>query len=211
MARKTATAAIDFAKIFAIKEQLAQGVTTSDLSAARPLEHAPDRAPIAPASTDAPDIAADLGEPTPSDAPALQLVPPLSEPTFGRPSGRPAVPPPDAEAGVAQATDVLRVGVSRALHEKLRALAALDGRSTPQFVRDLLHRTPTVDPSAALTDLQRSAREAAPMTTSRAVVEVRMQVPMSETLHARLHQLAALRGQTLSACLVDVLAAAVRT
>jgi hypothetical protein len=78
-------------------------------------------------------------------------------------------------------------------------------------VHHLLEQTPIVDPAAALDDLQRSARGAAPTVTSRAVVEVRMQVPISEPLRVRLHQLAALRGQTLGACLADVLADAIRS
>jgi predicted HicB family RNase H-like nuclease len=211
MARKTANNAIDFGKIFALKERLAEKEppgTNDDAELAPTAVAAYRETPSTPAppSVETPRTALE-----PPPASVLQLLPPASvEPQPNADESRGVdelAAPPAAEKGRGDASGVLRIGMPRKLHDTLRALAALRGRSVTTYVREALEQTPEIDPRAPFSELQALARTVAPVVTAHAHIEVRMQVPVSEHVHARLHQIAALRGQTLGACLADVLEA----
>ncbi len=102
----------------------------------------------------------------------------------------------------------LRVGMSRALHERLRALSALRGQSPTSLVRELFDRvTPVFDVRLPMSKLSMEAREAVPMVPRERRIDARMQVPVTEDLHRRMQQFAALRAQTLAAGMLDVLEA----
>jgi hypothetical protein len=212
MRKATANSAIDFNKLFALKDQLAhkgdddmpaddrvdkgRGSMTSDSSnppQPQPL-HAPTIAPVialvpetlVAAADKAPDLAA-VTQPGP---------PPALQPSGGANHDAISVP-----------VGPLRIGMPRHVHERVRASAALACLPTTTLVRDVLESTaPNFDITAPLSELTRIARSAVPEVGSgRRPIEVRMQVPMSEDLHRRLVQLAALRAQTLSVCLLDLL------
>ena len=202
MGKKTANSAIDFQKLFEIKERL-RPVDALGETPAPPETHA-DAPPPAPPSEDH-LVAADS-----SDAPASEPAAPGGEVlAFPAPASAPELAPstPVAEEqGRGEGDTILRIGMPRALHERIRAVAALQRKPATLLVRELLEQTPAIDPKAPFAELRTLALGAAVMTSERARVDVRMQVPIGDDVHARLHQLAALRGETLGSCLIAVLA-----
>ncbi len=107
-------------------------------------------------------------------------------------------------------TVLLRIGMSRSLHERVRAWATLEGKTPADLARELLsRRTPLFPRSTPMAQLAREARDSFPFNDSRTRIDVRMQVPLDGELHRRLHQLAALRAQTLVACISDLLESSV--
>ncbi len=70
-------------------------------------------------------------------------------------------------------------------------------------------RTPEFDRGEPMAALAKSAREAFRPTGTPHRTEVRMQIGVDAGLHRRLHQLAALRAQTLIATVTDLFESAV--
>ncbi len=148
----------------------------------------------------------------PAPPPAVadeQPVVPVAAPTpapapFAMGQGTAALAP---EAG---AEMMLRVGMTRALHERLRAFAMLQGVSPTTLARTLLDSlAPQFPREEPMASLAKAAREAFPPTGTPHRTEVRMQIGVDAGLHRRLHQLAALRAQTLIASVTDLFESAV--
>jgi hypothetical protein len=211
MSKATANKAIDFKRLFAVKDQLASKVE-DDVPGDDRVEKGRGNMPSDPsgpqteplqAAEVAPVIAlpAETLIPAPDQAPDAGAITQLRPPPAFQPSGRPVHDAAPAPVGP------LRIGMPRHVHERVRASAALACLPTTTLVRDVLESTaPQFDVSAPLSELARVARSAFPEAGSgRRAIEVRMQVPMAEDLHRRLVQLAALRAQTLSVCLLDML------
>ncbi len=105
---------------------------------------------------------------------------------------------------------MLRVGMTRTLHERLRAFAMLQGVSPTTLARTLLDSlAPQFPREEPMASLAKAAREAFPSTGTPHRTEVRMQIGVDAGLHRRLHQLAALRAQTLIASVTDLFESAV--
>ena len=104
---------------------------------------------------------------------------------------------------------LLRIGISREMHARLVAFAKMGGLSSTQFARELLEQhVPVFRSNACLAELARTARNAFPSVRAEdARAETRMQVPLSDDLYRRVHQLAALRSQPLKPCVMDLLEA----
>jgi hypothetical protein len=204
MAKKPATAAINFDRIFALKDQLSRHDAADPKLPALSPEAAGDPAPQPTLEAcAAPSLAGHRDEAESSRfEPMLHLV---SAATPSGRAGQAEQPHEPTEQTTTSSFGTFRVGMPKALHGKLRALAALEARPVTAFVADLLCRTPDIDPKRPFHQLLERALAIAPVVTERVRIEVRMQVPIDEHVHTRLHQLAALRGQTLSACLMDVL------
>jgi len=186
MGKKNANNAIDFARIFAVKDKLAQQEDPRDsgivlaLAASVANNESPPRAEVV---TSARTIEEQEGEAQTPQIPQQPVKGLLGE-TF------------------------LRIGMSRELHERVRAFAALRGQPSTTMVRELFERvTPTFDLKTAMPTLAVLAREAVPMVRRERRVDVRMQIPVTEHLHRRMQQFAALRTQTLGASMLDVLEA----
>jgi len=208
MRKATAKNAIDFARLYEVRDRFA-GKAIEPLAGDEKGREGP--------STGAPESS--LVEPLRvADAPVVQFpVEPEDEasiPAPPVPEAITALRPPSLRAsdlvpGAAPgpAFGRLRIGMPRPLHERVRAAAALACVPPTTLVRDLLESAaPHFEPSAPLTELAQIARAAVPeMAAGRQQIEVRMQVPASDDLHRRLLQLAALRAQTLWACLLDLL------
>lgn len=207
MAKKTANNAIDFNRLFALKDQI------RERDALEEVKQAPASAPVELVVIESPRA----DEVVVPDVPEAQVVDPIVEvapanvvaPTEARSSiVEEKVGPPMLET--ADESIVLRVGLPKGLHERVRAMAALRGKAPADFARDELERTvPKFDAATPLAVLARAAQAAAPAIRERARVDVRMQVPMTSDLHRRVVQLAALRRQTLAACMVEVFEALV--
>jgi hypothetical protein len=102
----------------------------------------------------------------------------------------------------------LRIGMTRELHERIRMVAALQEKPPTVLVRELLETLPVFDPTASLRMLSDLARGLAPrLSAAQPRIDTRMQVVLTEEAHFMLHKLAALRTQTLGACLTDLLEA----
>jgi len=206
MAKKNANNAIDFTRLLAVKDQL---------SAQSPLPISAATEPVADTITDDPIL-----EPT-----GTLLEFPTREPSVENPGTSSldqlahASEAPASTAVLSQSEDVwigdaetvvLRIGLSRLLHDRVRACAALEGKSPAHLARELLsQRTPAFPRSTPMATLAKQARESFPAKAARSRVDVRMQVPIDRDLHRRLHQLAALRTQTLVACISDLFEASV--
>jgi hypothetical protein len=216
MSKATANKAIDFNRLFAVKDQVKDQLAGKggDLmpSGDRVETGRGDRTTFPPIPSEAErpresERAAVVSPATetlvpPSDTPPSPAsITQLRRPPAFQPSASGLHDP--APAGVGP----LRIGMPRHLHERVRASAALACLPTTALVRAVLESaTPHFDVTAPLADLTRVARSAFPEAGSgRRPIEVRMQVPMAEDLHRRLVQLAALRAQTLSVCLLDLL------
>lgn len=209
MAKKTANHAIDFERLFAVKAQLARQDEANEAVLALErtvVEHAEPA--LAPPCETAPHAVPSLGETSATMANVIDFPTPAIEvdkPVRAAGVGPEAAPTPGDE-------DVLlRIGLSRPLHERLRAFAALEGKSPTILARELLDsNTPVLDRAAPMVALAKAARGAfAVSAAERRRVDVRMQIPVGAALHRRLHQVAALRTQTLGACVIDVFEAAV--
>jgi hypothetical protein len=212
---KNANRAIDFQRLFAVKDQLAK----ADSVAATAFEAPHAQSDVPP--TDPPpvgDIAPPQGEgrvtelfvaerPA-SEAPSAPVKRLAETVRPGAIAPRPELVPPPASALAVdgEAVGPLRIGMPKALHHRVRAAAAMACKPPVMMVREVLEQgTPHFDAGESLTDLGEAARGAFPQTDARRTVDVRMQVHVSEDLHQRLVQLAALRAQTLGACLLDAL------
>jgi hypothetical protein len=214
MGKKNANNAIDFARLFAVKEQVARRADESTATAA---SEALPTVPTEPEVVLRTDVGAtderdaDAGARPASETSAKVLAFPTAAPS----EAEPAVLPVSLESSSTGRADFvqsdrdifLRIGMTRELHDRLRASAALQGKSVTVYVRDALEAsTPMFDTSARLADLARIARAAAPVgSAGPRRSETRMQVPATEVLHRRLVQMAALRSQTLAASLLDLL------
>jgi hypothetical protein len=202
MAKKNANNAIDFTRLLAVKDQLpALAPLTPAEAEAEPAANTPTSEP--PFETREHTAAVlDFPRREPSDEPLLEP---------GAPTAVEGVHLRDADAGPADSqTVVLRIGMSRTLHDRVRASAALEGKSPAHLARELLsNRTPLFPRSTSMAALAKQARDSFPTNAARARVDVRMQVPIDSDLHRRLHQLAALRAQTLVACISDLFDASV--
>ena len=221
MTKRNANQAIDFARLFAVKDRLAlreaeasdgRGAPTRGGEPAPPLEAEPEAAaaalPDAVEQGAAAEVVALYLAPAPVEAPsAPEPVAAAAAPDVGRGPAPTSAPGTGRAIEPAEPLGRLRVGMPRELHERVRAAAALSCLPPTTFVRDILESTtPRFDAAAPLSGLAQTARAAFPaFGAGRRTTEVRMQVPVSEELHQRLIQLAALRAQTLAACLVDAL------
>jgi hypothetical protein len=217
MTKKTATAnkAIDFARLFAVKDQVARQAAEDNLTAdvmARELEEQgrgeSARRPFLVEAEKAPESATfDV----PTDGPVVE---PSAVAVFDSKAGagaRRSTSLPNRKTPLLAMEDApnssIRVGMTRELHSRVRACAALRGAAPTMFAREVLEEsTPTFDAKAPLSELARKARSVVAVGKGgprRA--DVRMQIPVTDDLHQRLIQLAALRTQTLGACLLDIL------
>jgi len=188
MAKKNANNAIDFTRLLAVKDNL------------------PSTPPLASVVVEAMPTAGreEASAPTATllDFPSREAV--QAREHDGSGPGEETLPS-DSE------TVILRVGMSRELHDRVRASAALDGKSPANLARELLsRRTPAFPRSTPMATLAKLARDAFPAISTRSRIDVRMQVPVASDLHRRLHQLAALRTQTLVACISDLFEASVQ-
>lgn len=210
MAKKNANNAIDFTRLLAIKDQLP--------TISRPLPAEPERA--ANVSLEEPQPVPTSFNGTVLDFPQRELVadPPTaaletqgSDPELASPPWGEELPPAEvATSADLDQTVILRIGMSRSLHERVKASAALEGKSPAHLARELMSlRTPLFPRSTSMAQLAKQARESFPLNDSRVRVDVRMQVPIDLDLHRRLRQLAALRAQTLVACTFDLFESAV--
>jgi hypothetical protein len=209
MRKATAKNAIDFARLYEVKDRFAgrameppagdgekgrEGANTGapESSLAEPLPVA--EAAVVPFPVEPEKV------PSIPPAPLLEAITALRPPGLLASDGAPGAAP-------APAFGRLRIGMPRPLHERVRAAAALACMPPTTLVRDLLESAaPHFEPAAPLTELAQVARAVVPETSAgRQPIEVRMQVPASDDLHRRLLQLAALRAQTLWACLLDLL------
>ena len=212
MAKKNANNAIDFTRLLAVKDQLpALAPLTPAEAEAEPAANTPTSEP--PFETGEHTAAVlDFPRREPSDEPLLEPGAPTAA-VLDFPQREPleGVHLRDADAGPADSqTVVLRIGMSRTLHDRVRASAALEGKSPAHLARELLsNRTPLFPRSTSMAALAKQARDSFPTNAARARVDVRMQVPIDSDLHRRLHQLAALRAQTLVACISDLFDASV--
>ncbi len=227
MKKKNANNAIDFAKLFAVKDQLHRDEAATTAEESEPVDPSGAFLRAVPALASEPVESNELESPaevSTSEASAAEVVdllpklPELESAPLAKPSTTPTKrqtkkvvdvlgPPskPDASAGGEM---FLRVGMSRALHERLRALSALRGQSPTSLVRELFDRvTPVFDVRLPMSKLAVEARAAVPMVPRERRIDARMQVPVSEELHRRMQQFAALRAQTLAAGMLDVLEA----
>ncbi|HEY5261493.1 MAG TPA: hypothetical protein VIJ33_05230 [Solirubrobacteraceae bacterium] len=187
MAKKNANNAIDFTRLLAVKDNLP---STPPLTSVVEAEPAAGREGAGATAT-----LLDFPSREPAQPPREQGGSDLAEEAL----------PSDYE------TVVLRIGMSRALHDRVRATAALDGKSPAHLARELLaRRTPAFLRSTPMATLAKQARDSFPASMARSRIDVRMQVPLDSDLHRRLHQLAALRTQTLVACISDLFEASVQ-
>jgi hypothetical protein len=208
MAKKNANNAIDFSRLQAVRDQLS-AVPPLSVSVAGEL---PGEVPMEAANA---VLSVTFAEPllVPAE-PELLLEQTASSPT--QPEPQPPAPTegsalPTEDVGPADHDSiVLRIGMSRPLHERIRAASALACKAPASLARELLlKRTPEFPRSTPMTTLAKQARDAFPTLAARPRVDVRMQVPLEVDLHRRLHQLAALRTQTLVACLSELFEASV--
>ena len=210
MTKKTATAnkAIDFARLFAVKDQVARqaaedsivadaGVHASEGQGSvqelpRPFLVEPDQVPESSSVLRAPVVEG-------ADDSPSEVVSSLLRKRTSRKA--PLVTVEDAP------DSTIRVGMPRELHDRVRACAALQGAAPTLFAREVLEQsTPIFDAKAPLAELARKARSVVKVGMGGPRrVDVRMQIPVTEDLHQRLIQLAALRTQTLGTCLLDIL------
>ncbi len=210
MRKATAKNAIDFARLYEVKERFAGRAMEAPAGEAEkgregPDIDAPESSPAEPLPVA--ETAAVVPFPVePENAPSIPAPSSSEAITALRPPGLPAS---DVAPGAAPAPAFgrLRIGMPRQLHERVRASAALACVPPTTLVRDLLESAaPRFEPGAPLTELAQVARAAVPeRAAGPQPIEVRMQVPASDDLHRRLLQLAALRAQTLWACLLDLL------
>ncbi len=214
MTKKTATAnkAIDFARLFAVKDQVARQAAEDSIAAdagvhasegqgsvqelPRPFLVESDRVPESSSAALAPVVVEEVKE---SSSGVVSS--PLRNRSGPARSKAPLVAVEDAP------DSTIRVGMSRELHDRVRACAALQGAAPTLFAREVLEQsTPIFDAKVSLVELARKARSVVKVgMAGPRRVDVRMQIPVTEDLHQRLIQLAALRTQTLGACLLDIL------
>lgn len=221
MKKKNANNAIDFERLFAVKDQLQrdESATTDPVDPSGAFLRA---VPTLVSEPVANNEQASSVEVTTSEPPAAEVVDLLPELPVSAPLTKPltttvkrqtkkvvdVLGPPSKPDSAAGGEMFLRVGMSRALHERLRALSALRGQSPTSLVRELFDRvTPVFDVRLPMSKLAVEAREAVPMVPRERRIDARMQVPVTEDLHRRMQQFAALRAQTLAAGMLDVLEA----
>lgn len=211
MGKKTANNAIDFTRLFAMKDQLARREELEDVRDPSVVltavtAEAPAEAPIAELRAAAPAIeAVTIHEPTAR----TQMAAANSTQALAEMAGVASPPSATVRPLAADASPTfLRIGMSRDLHERVRAFAAVQGQPPTVLVRDLFERvTPVFDASAPMASLAACARGVVPAVVRERRVDMRMQIPVSDDLHRRMQQFAALRAQTLGASMLDVLEA----
>jgi outer membrane biosynthesis protein TonB len=204
MAKKNANNAIDFSRLLAVKDNLPSLASLPGaLEVAPDVEMSKEQSAPAPTGTLLEFPAREQSAEAPTTLPA--------SPASTVPSSPAAFSSPTEDVGTTEPeTVVLRIGLSRPLHDRIRACAALEGQTPAHLARQLLSsRTPAFSRATPMVALAKEARESFPASAARMRIEVRMQVPLDIDLHRRLHQLAALRAQTLVACISDLFEASI--
>ena len=216
MARKNSNAAIDFTRLFAMKDQLARqgdlpvgniapaliATPLTSIENDQPRTHSTESGEVIGEAANT-EVGANIGEQQPDDSVLVAA-------TANDPTRESDLLTAASRASVQEGTreTFLRIGMSRSLHARIRAFSSLNARSPTALVRELFERvTPEFDLQVPMADLAAAARAAVPTVSRERRVDIRMQVPVTEHLHRRLQQFAALRGQTLGSSMLDVLEA----
>ena len=224
MGKKSANNAINFERLFSVKDQMARHTLALEAVTLPPAGEGPSQAseeesrgtPPGPVETDDVAHSSDIEPSSSSHACAVAAVEATSTPAAVVATTLQMMPGLEVAANgqaapVSEQEVFLRIGMTRGLYDRLRAYASLEGKAANVFAREALEAsTPSFEPSAPLPDLVRVARAAAPLgIAGPRRTEIRMQVAATNSLHRRLVQLAALRAQTLAASLLDILEARV--